>query len=652
MSKEALAGAARAKPHISEKDLAALRADLGRLNDVAPGLGDRVVAYVADGEGGGVVQELALHCGPVTELFRNTRSSDPGLRRKSLLERDAWDTALIYRFGSVLAAVYPQAPARYRMQGDDQAPSWLRRVCDEADDAIANRDKREVLLKPFWSAATLMELVEAGGESAAALVCLLYAPRYWRRNSYAHSICDLKEFLAGNIAAVGEAAAVMCVDAREQLAQDIGRLGLAEPYLDLLFRWAVGSSKVVRGVAQSVLTVISSGVLAARASEALAKGKTDERRLTVDLIAALASEQARPILSAHLEAEKSKPVRDAITGTLARLAASPVAGGTDGDVGRMRAIDGSLIDIPPVPPLPADTPLPLEALAEIISLIAPFNAAAAGQFRVRLIDEENGVDNFLALVNGQGGERGGAIDLMINRWAIHDMKWDPAPFKRLFASPDFTLWHLLRLIRADEYGFRTLLQYLDAADLPQRTLRAKLEEGLDFRMAAQMRAALGGEKGDSVDATAREALREAYCSKQYVDLECPSLGLYFLEHLELFEEALGLRPQSGERPLSEMAALRALARLPKIPERLLHPLLNLALGPRKTLRGPAQALLASALGIDDAIVARLSDARKDIRAAAAEWIGRRGVTQAARRQDGQGVDARRDAARAPDRGLG
>ena len=91
----------------------------------------------------------------------------------------------------------------------------------------------------------------------------------------------------------------------------------------------------------------------------------------------------------------------------------------------------------------------------------------------------------------------------------------------------------------------------------------------------------------------------------------------------------GCVPSPAKTALSEKAALEVLAWLPKVPARLLHPLLNLAVGPRKLLRAPARALLATAVGIDDAIVARLSDARKEIRATAAEWLGQRGVKQAA-----------------------
>jgi hypothetical protein len=648
MSKKAVADAVSAEPHISEKDLAALRADLGRLNHiepglVAPGLGDRVVAYVAEGEGDGVLHELTLVGITAVKIFNDERFSDAGLRRKSLLERDAWEPALIYRFGAVLAAI----ESGYWTQGaDDRALRWLRLVCDEANNATANRrDKQDVLLKPFLCAATLLELVEAGGENATALVNLLYGHNNWSWNSYAHSICDLKEFLAGNVVAVEEAATVMHVGAQKQLAQDIGRLGLAEPYLDALFRWAIVSSpKSLRGAAQAALTVVSPDLLTVKAAAALAKGKTDARRLTVDLIAALASEQAGPLLTAHLESEKAKPVRDAITGALARLAAAPVAGGDCAD-GEMRAIDGSLIEIQPVPPLPDDTPLPPEALEEFIPLIAPFNAAvekhnvALNEYYAArkwssfhpepLIDEETGVDDFLARMNGQGGRRERTIALMMGRWAVYTLKWDQAPLKRLLARPDFTLWHLLRLVSADVTGsgWSALLGRLNETETPEKTLRAKMEEGLDFRLLTQMQAMLG-DLARPADASARGALYNAYWNYLYVDLDWPSLPLYFLEHLDLLEEALGMRPKSGEGALNEKAALDLLAWLPKIPTRLLNPLLDLAVGPRKQVRAPARALLASAVGIDDAIIARLSDAKKEIRATAAEWLAQRGVKQA------------------------
>src|SRR5262249_4503887 len=142
-----------------------------------------------------------------------------------------------------------------------------------------------------------------------------------------------------------------------------------------------------------------------------------------------------------------------------------------------------------------------------------------------------------------------------------------------------------------------------------------------FRLVVRMYAELGA----PADASARSAL---HSNTYYADLDCPTLAFYFLEHLDLIDEALGVQPKSGADEWSEKGVLQLLAWLPKVPERLLRPLLDLALGPGKQMRAPARKLLATAMGIDEAIVARLADAKKEIRATAADWIGARGMKAA------------------------
>ena len=132
------------------------------------------------------------------------------------------------------------------------------------------------------------------------------------------------------------------------------------------------------------------------------------------------------------------------------------------------------------------------------------------------------------------------------------------------------------------------------------------------------------ELGASADDSARSAL---HSDSYYADLECPTLAFYFLEHLDLIEEALGVRPKSGADEWSEKGVLQLLAWLPKVPATLLRPLLDLALGPGKQARALARKVLATAVGIDDAIVARLAT-KKETRATAAEWIGERGMKAA------------------------
>jgi hypothetical protein len=231
------------------------------------------------------------------------------------------------------------------------------------------------------------------------------------------------------------------------------------------------------------------------------------------------------------------------------------------------------------------------------------------------IDESNAVDRFLALVNGDS-EGADPLSPM-----MHNREWDQKPLTDLLSCPDFTLWHLLRMVRADLHNGRTLFFVVNGTSriLPSRILRARLEQGLDFRLVVRMLAKLG--------LPADGAMRMSLCwhYNAYADFDCPTLGFYFLEHLDLIEEAFGLRPKSGAQELPERGALQLLAGLPKIPGTLLRPLLELALGPGKQARAPARKLLATAAAIDDAIVARLADAKKEIRATTAEWIGERGT---------------------------
>src|SRR5262249_25217908 len=62
---------------------------------------------------------------------------------------------------------------------------------------------------------------------------------------------------------------------------------------------------------------------------------------------------------------------------------------------------------------------------------------------------------------------------------------------------------------------------------------------------------------------------------------------------------------------------------------LLPPLLNIALSSRKVARTAAREALAPAKGIDEAIVARLVDPKKEVRATAADWLADRAPPQAA-----------------------
>src|SRR5262245_37571195 len=86
---------------LSDEDLAALQADLGRLNKIASGLDDRAVRYVAGGTDTRVLMEIkALWSAPTPPSMLGNDEPDKAyehhvaLRRRALIDIRAWRPAV------------------------------------------------------------------------------------------------------------------------------------------------------------------------------------------------------------------------------------------------------------------------------------------------------------------------------------------------------------------------------------------------------------------------------------------------------------------------------------------------------------------------------------------------------------------------------
>src|SRR5215470_9326779 len=94
---------------LSSEDLAALEADLGRLNDVATGLGDRCVRYVAAGTDTSVLMEIkGLGPAPMQTFmgyYGPAYERHLALRRRALVDTQAWRPAVLHRFAVLLVAI-------------------------------------------------------------------------------------------------------------------------------------------------------------------------------------------------------------------------------------------------------------------------------------------------------------------------------------------------------------------------------------------------------------------------------------------------------------------------------------------------------------------------------------------------------------------
>ena len=108
---------------------------------------------------------------------------------------------------------------------------------------------------------------------------------------------------------------------------------------------------------------------------------------------------------------------------------------------------------------------------------------------------------------------------------------------------------------------------------------------------------------------------------------------FFAERLHLLEEVFGLRNREGTFPEYweieiRQCAFAVLKAFPHIPEQFVPMLWDIALGTGKSERRLAQACLRSYPGKEQRIIAALSDGKKDVRAAAAQWLGELSVSEA------------------------
>lgn len=93
---------------------------------------------------------------------------------------------------------------------------------------------------------------------------------------------------------------------------------------------------------------------------------------------------------------------------------------------------------------------------------------------------------------------------------------------------------------------------------------------------------------------------------------------WLAENMDVFDEALGLRPATTLIPLSR--ALTALAALPAVPQRYLPRLTEIAVAEKRALRLQAMELLREAKGLPVRIEALLDDKRQAVRVNAAGWL--------------------------------
>ena len=642
----------------------ALKSGLEPLNEIESGLAKRAAGFVCTGEDSAVLLTLHKHSGEVVQnLLQVNGYRWAGSKRSwpldALLAREGyWDPAIVLRLGQLYAtAETALAGATWGYCGTKAGSLWLRlllTVTERATPPAFTEDRKNRAPFGQFTVARCRELLRLADEPDDGLLDILFhrSAQEYRNGHCLDRLPGAEDYLKTEPDSVMAAAKVLDAIGRIELLRAIGRFGLTDAYLGYVFAQGTGSAKSVREAALAALQGASADRLLAKAAEVFEGGAAAARGNAASLIALAAKERARPLLEAQLEKEKGQRVRETIRAALTTLAltdeeaaagtdvppagqtAGPESLGAESDApanGGFIALDGSAVDLPPLPPMPERTPIPGHLFDHLQRTMTSFNQALEVTKKANAKEKYHwsrhwqpltaaDLENFKALLEEDGNDlqsrhRHGDFSSIDARHC--PMDFDRTGIEAFFAAPEVTAWHLLGLYQSRFWSLFFLLSYAQGR-LSGVALQKRLQDGIDFRILAKMHAERGGS----------EPLWNFLATDYRHDLEdapFDDVWIYCAEHLALIDEALGMTPQSGDRPLIPLAGLEVLERFPKVPKRYLLPLMGLATGARKTLREPARRLLAGAPQIDDAIAAQLKDAKQDVRAGAADWLADRGA---------------------------
>lgn len=598
----ALFGLGRRRPEVDDRPARAWTKDLEAVVAPLPGA-DGIVDYVLTGRDPAALAALRSSNHYVLHLWLRSPMSqgdvDPGALRRFYGGFGAVDAAVLRRWGRVLDAIQGRAQAWGTTLSPVAGAHWPDLMIAQMVAATAG---------PTPLPATLDDLARVAATDGATLRDLLTAlltPS--ARTSHGHygpgdlgRLPGLAEALVEHADLVTTALTAGAVDARVAVVTIVG-VALPDAQLDVvvddLARAATGTSAQVREHAEPVLARAPGAVAALRA--VAVEGGPAARGRALELLVQR-PDQAEWARRTAL-GDRAASVRDLVAQWDAAAADRP---------------DDDLV-LEPVAPIRWAVPRPAaEALArrlvdDLVAMVSAENShrralqgQAPGRVHTDPVPTEDTYRHVLALL-------------------VSDT---PPPATPSVTVPYWTATRVLEKLEADglldavsvvklavaldlldkRYGHGGAAQLLNAVhartgapDL--RTLQAMLDRtGLDGR------------------AVVWRSYSRSWGARLARTWDDADVWPYVAENLDWI-----MGDTSGSAwEVDSLARFTAVGTLPRQPERLVEHLLALALGPRKTLRAPAQDALAGTPGIAPRATSGLVDGRSEIRLVTAQWLTR------------------------------
>ncbi len=626
-------------------------ADLKRLDDIKPGTADKAVNYVLDGRDETVLATISSGGGKqleVGEAYLHHKSPTPA-RRRLLAQQRPLDPEFSLRYTEVLLASCPNLPDS--AAGSDKANSKVRVFFSEVFGGMRDSGYgwRPNAVKPVEKPLTLADAVrmtELLGGSIEDLVDVAYN----KRSEYGvlggsvyRSAIDMKPLFEQHPEACITAARRLSAAARAVVVKVLRNFGVTEQplYEDLVLDMAGDSSKAVREAAGAVLTAMQSPAVEKKAIERLQKGKVAMRAGMVEYLAKIGTDSALDALRAHKAKEKTARVVAAIDTALAVSEEAVAELAANDDAKGYQSLDGERVDIPPLEALPAGEPVKFGDAdrAELAQIVADENERIKERnaetkrkgykFQAPLISTRlpsRIVDALNASEALKSNKSQTALAFLT--WGVGS-KWASRALARMPVTQALRISALQTNMITDAFSswsrgaFSSCVKNFLAG--PHGDLRHL--ERIEIAAGATVWTGWGSRRktrkvrrGDF----ARSLIEDSYnyYGDQMDAVPAEKIWPYVAEHLDIVDEAFGLRPQTGDR-VNKVAAIRLLRRLPATPARYFRPLLDVATGETKAGRLEARQMLRTAPNVEQHIVALLDDSRQAVRAGAAEWIAAR-----------------------------
>lgn len=590
-----------------------------RIGTARLGLDRQLGGFVASGEASSVLSTISS--ADIMAAWRQGGRSFPPQDKVGLFSEDMhWRVDQMRRFGEILAVLEPIS-YDWGYYGTKNTPDWLRHVVT----VRLGRDRTQ----PIDELEEMAAEAELGIAPVLDILLCRGAGAYGIRNSV-DRFGGVAAWLDGHAEGVVAALPELGADERAEFAAAAGRLGLVARYLDTLIDLAIGSSKKARGSARQALTGADLAALAARLGDRYPGLAAAARAEMIELAVAALGGGAEPLLDAWGETETAPRPLAAIERMRGAMAPGPAGddgaeAAADGPTGYL-AIDGSMIETPPMPPMPEPGPIPDATLALLEPAAVAFNTklAVAKKEAEALKQKWHWSRHYQPVGKAEIAKlrKHGEDDNPIAQQHGGVLGWLRAPDSRhpgvtaFFDDPGLTLWHSIRFAAATTNGHFAAI-FGDWAGPGAGALARRIEQGADLRVVLAMWERFGG----------RDPILEQLGAYWHRTLSEQGTAVWTVlcSRFAQLDEAFGLTPQSGAKPYDVRVALDLLDRFPKVPRRYRQPLMLLATGTSAQLRKPARDLLREAPGIDDAIAGLLGDGRQEVRAGAAEWLQQRGA---------------------------